>query len=80
MIGNRTKSSRICQVFKFHFRHCPNFVRLKTKTPDNYLTIGDLCTQGRNRTGTALRPLVFETNASTNSATWAYTQTGCKYV
>ncbi len=29
------------------------------------------CTQGRGRTGTALLPLVFETSASTDSATWA---------
>ena len=28
-------------------------------------------TQDRNRTGTVLLPLVFETNASTSSATWA---------
>lgn len=30
-----------------------------------------LCTQSRGRTGTALQPLVFETNASTDSAIWA---------
>ena len=30
-----------------------------------------LSTQGRGRTGTILLSLVFETNASTNSATWA---------
>ncbi len=30
------------------------------------------CTQGRSRTGTILLSLVFETNASTNSATWAF--------
>ena len=29
------------------------------------------CTWGRGRTGTVLLPLVFETNASTNSATQA---------
>ena len=31
-----------------------------------------ICTQDRNRTGTALLPSVFETDASTNSATRAY--------
>ena len=30
-----------------------------------------LCTQSRGRTGTALRPQVFETSASTDSAIWA---------
>lgn len=29
-------------------------------------------TQSRGRTGTALQPLVFETNASTDSAIWAF--------
>jgi hypothetical protein len=29
------------------------------------------CAQGRDRTGTILLSLVFETSASTNSATWA---------
>ena len=29
------------------------------------------CTRGRDRTGTSVTSLVFETNASTNSATWA---------
>jgi hypothetical protein len=29
------------------------------------------CTQSRGRTGTALRPQVFETSASTDSAIWA---------
>ena len=42
------------------------------KNPDNNLIIKGFRTQGRSRTGTALRPLMFETNASTNSATWAY--------
>lgn len=32
-----------------------------------------ICTQGRSRTGTSVTSLVFETNASTNSATWAST-------
>jgi hypothetical protein len=32
---------------------------------------GAFCTRGRGRTGTALLPLVFETSASTNSATRA---------
>ncbi len=29
------------------------------------------CAQDRSRTGTSVTSLVFETNASTNSATWA---------
>ena len=29
------------------------------------------CTQGRDRTGMRVNSLVFETSASTNSATWA---------
>jgi hypothetical protein len=33
-------------------------------------------TRSRNRTGTALRPLVFETNASTSSAIRAYCALG----
>lgn len=33
---------------------------------------GLLGTQSRGRTGTALQPLVFETNASTDSAIWAF--------
>ena len=35
-----------------------------------------LCTQGRGRTGTSVTSLVFETNASTNSATWAFSFSG----
>ncbi len=31
----------------------------------------DFCTQGRDRTGMRVNSLVFETSASTNSATWA---------
>ena len=34
-----------------------------------------ICTQSRDRTGTNLRPLVFETNASTYSAIWAHCET-----
>ena len=33
------------------------------------------CTQGRTRTDTGLTPMVFETIASTNSATWAKERT-----
>ncbi len=33
-------------------------------------------TQSRGRTGTGVTPLVFETNASTDSAIWA--NSGCK--
>ena len=33
-----------------------------------------ICTQSRDRTGTNLRPLVFETNASTDSAIWAFVE------
>lgn len=36
------------------------------------LITSGLCTQSRGRTGTALQPLVFETNASTDSAIWAF--------
>ena len=32
---------------------------------------GFFCTQSRGRTGTTVKLLVFETNASTNSAIWA---------
>jgi hypothetical protein len=38
------------------------------------------CTQGRSRTGTALRPQVFETSASTNSATWATMNLDCEII
>ena len=31
-----------------------------------------LCTQSRGRTGTTVKLLVFETNASTDSAIWAF--------
>ncbi len=46
------------------------------------MTISDfLRTQSRGRTGTILLSLVFETNASTDSAIWAlrYCVSGCKY-
>ena len=39
--------------------------------PSSISGITPLGTQSRGRTGTALRPLVFETNASTDSAIWA---------
>ena len=36
------------------------------------------CARDRSRTDTSVTSLVFETNASTNSATWAILLTGCK--
>ena len=46
-----------------------------------------ICTQSRGRTGTALRPQVFETSASTDSAIWAFkngglirSKAGCKCI
>ncbi len=44
---------------------------LVTKKPSPMVMKRVSSTQGRNRTGTVLLPLVFETNASTSSATWA---------
>lgn len=43
----------------------------KNKKP-SILTVKRVRTQGRGRTGTIVKSLVFETNASTNSATWAF--------
>ena len=42
------------------------------KKPITICRDGLICTQSRGRTGTALQPLVFETNASTDSAIWAF--------
>ncbi len=44
----------------------------KTKNPA--FSQDFFCTRGRDRTGTSVTSLVFETNASTNSATWATRQ------
>jgi hypothetical protein len=41
----------------------------KIKAPKNEFEA--FCTQGRGRTGTPVKELVFETSASTDSATWA---------
>lgn len=51
------------------------FANMKNKTPDNQWIIRGLSTQGRNRTGTAVKPLEFESSASTSSATWAFCRT-----
>jgi hypothetical protein len=48
----------------------------KTSDPEGSEAMrGTLCTQGRGRTDTGFTPLVFETSASTNSATWACKRT-----
>lgn len=39
--------------------------------PSRIFDRNPVSTQSRGRTGTALQPLVFETNASTDSAIWA---------
>ena len=44
----------------------------KIKNPFTSIVNGFLSTQGRGRTGTGVNLLVFETSASTDSATWAY--------
>ena len=44
----------------------------KHKNPFRITSKGVLSTQSRSRTGTSVTSLVFETNASTNSAIWAY--------
>ncbi len=49
-------------------------IYIKTEKPVNNvyrLFLFFSSTQSRGRTGTALQPLVFETNASTDSAIWA---------
>ncbi len=48
----------------------------------NSLSLSEFCTRGGNRTRTSLRLLVFETNASTSSATRAVIQkeTGCENI
>lgn len=44
---------------------------LKNEIPHNLMITRDYRTRGRDRTGTSVTSLVFETNASTNSATRA---------
>ena len=45
---------------------------IEKRQPIDKQTISVLCcTQSRGRTGTGVTPLVFETNASTDSAIWA---------
>ena len=46
----------------------------KKKDKKKACITASLCTQSRSRTGTSVTSLVFETNASTNSAIWASTQ------
>ena len=46
----------------------------KQKSPFREILKGLFCTLGRNRTGTSVTSLVFETNASTSSATKALSQ------
>lgn len=43
----------------------------KSKNPFKFASEGVFCTQSRSRTGTSVTSLVFETNASTDSAIWA---------
>ncbi len=53
------------------------------KPPNSQEALAVFCTRGRDRTGTVLLPLVFETNASTNSATRAsfvYSKTGANLI
>lgn len=61
-----------------------NLLKIKEKglldieQPSSILGENPVSTQGRGRTGTILLSLVFETNASTNSATWACPCWDCK--
>ena len=54
------------------FRQKPS----KTKRLPEKIEKSCECTQSRGRTGTTLLSLVFETNASTDSAIWAYLRIG----
>ena len=40
--------------------------------PFQFSNLNPVSTQSRGRTGTALRPQVFQTSASTDSAIWAF--------
>jgi hypothetical protein len=50
-----------------------------TKKPDTFAS-GFYRTRSRGRTGTTVKLLVFETNASTNSAIRAHLEPGCKCI
>lgn len=52
-----------------NFGKAPSSKGLKTKKA--HISVS-LSTQSRSRTGTSVTSLVFETNASTNSAIWAF--------
>ena len=51
-----------------------NFGVIEKSQPLKQLIAIFFCTQGRDRTGMSVTSLVFETSASTNSATWAWCQ------
>ena len=54
-----------------------NVTVVKTKNP---FFLKRVCTRSRDRTGTALLPLVFETSASTNSAIRASKEQDCENI